>query len=107
MYKIAIRTRDRKLAFNCLELITKGSQNNDFLYACVLDSHHSRDDVIVIEAMKKLAEKYEYSEANPVHLPALMRCMIRLLYKPLDSGGDDIDQEQIAQEICTTFKNGK
>ena len=107
MYKFAVRSGDRELASECLELVTKASKNNDFLYACVLDSHHSGDNVVVIEAMKKLAEKYEYSEATPVHLPALMRCMIRLLYTLLESAREGIDHEDVVQELCNTFNNGK
>lgn len=107
MYKVATRTGDRPLATRCLEGVSLASEQQDYLYACVVDSQQAGDKVCAVEALRKLLEKHEYKSPSPVHLPALLRCTIRLLKSVLDSSdGRDADMDGV-QHLCELFDAGK
>jgi hypothetical protein len=110
MFKVAIRSIDESLALDCLDAVSSVSvQNLDILYACVLEAHQVGDKVFAIAAMKKLVQRQEFKASDSVHLPALLRCTIRLLYtleehepKLGESGHEDV-----IEDICTLFEGGK
>lgn len=106
MYKVAVSDGDRDLATQCLENVSAAAENHDFLYACVLESRRVSDDLCAVDALKKLAANYEY-KPNPVHLPALLRCTIRIQARLLKGDETRIERAVLVQDLCDTFDGGK
>ncbi len=106
MYKLAVRSCDRDLATECLESVSSSTDGQELLYACVIEAHHSGDQVCAVGALKKLIEKYEFKSPSPIHLPALLRCTIRLLCKFLDGEDGEDGQGAITRDICDIFDAG-
>ncbi|KAK2008451.1 SPO22-domain-containing protein [Colletotrichum eremochloae] len=105
MYKVALRSADRELAAECLEPIGAAAEKEpDFLYACVLEAQQAGDRVCAMQAMKQLADKVEFSEASPVHLPALLRCNIRLAVSIMEGEKDRGRQKAAVEEVVTLFE---
>lgn len=104
-FKVSVRTEDRDLAERCLETIALAPDHINYLGACIAESQQAGDIFCAIAALKKLKEKFEYKEPNPIHLPALFRCTIRLLNMLLNR--PDSDKTQIAQDLCEEFETGK
>ncbi|EGZ70182.1 SPO22-domain-containing protein [Neurospora tetrasperma FGSC 2509] len=104
-FKVAIRCEDRNLAEQCIHIIGQAPEHVDFLGACIAESHKKGDIFCAIAALKKLQENYEYKDPSPIHLPALFRCLIRLLNilaeKPDERQGDFIS------DLCRQFDIGK
>ncbi|KDN71034.1 hypothetical protein CSUB01_09154 [Colletotrichum sublineola] len=108
MYKVALRSADRELAAECLEPIGAAAEKEpDFLYACVLEAQQAGDRVCAMQAMKQLADKVEFSEASPVHLPALLRCNIRLAVSIMEGEKDRGRQKAAMEEVVTLFEGGE
>lgn len=106
MFKIAIRCNDIEAASECLQLINKFSHDDpNLLYACVLESQKAQETALSLTALQLVLEKYEHNEPPGVHLPALLRCTIRMLLKQVDS--PEVDGEAALQnlinQICKTF----
>ncbi|KAL2171836.1 hypothetical protein VTG60DRAFT_1533 [Thermothelomyces hinnuleus] len=102
-FKVAVRIEDRALAEDCLETVAQAPDHVDYLGACIAESQEAGDIVCAIAALKKLQEKYEYTEPNPIHLPALFRCTIRLLNLLAERPGVDIDS--IVSDLCESFES--
>lgn len=81
--------------------------NHDLLYACVLDSQQAGDKLCAVTALKKLVGQYQYKAPSPIHLPALLRCTIRLLYAVLEDSEVLVDKEVIVQDLCEVFTGGE
>ncbi|KAF9871179.1 hypothetical protein CkaCkLH20_11348 [Colletotrichum karsti] len=80
MYKVALKSKDRNLATECLEHVgMTAAQDPNFLYACVIEAQKTDDKVCASQAMKQLIHKHEFNENTPVHLPALLRSNIRVV----------------------------
>ncbi|KAK0706965.1 meiosis protein SPO22/ZIP4 like-domain-containing protein [Lasiosphaeria miniovina] len=77
-FKVAIRIEDRVLAEQCLRTVSAAPGHIDYLGACIAESQKVGDIFCAITALKKLHEKYEYKEPNPIHLPALFRFVLAL-----------------------------
>ncbi|WQF82317.1 Putative meiosis specific protein Spo22/ZIP4/TEX11 [Colletotrichum destructivum] len=108
MYKVALRSADRELATECLERVGTAAGNEpDFLYACVLEAQQVGDRVCAMQAMKQLVNKFEFSETSPVHLPALLRCNIRLAVSVMESEKDAARQKAVVEEIIVLFEGGE
>jgi hypothetical protein len=103
-FKVAMRVEDRELAEKCLETVSQASDHVDYLGACIAESQKSGDIPIAISALRKLQERYEYTQPNPVHLPALFRCTIRLLNLLIDRS--EGDKAAIVEELCKEFEAG-
>ncbi|PKS07050.1 hypothetical protein jhhlp_005647 [Lomentospora prolificans] len=107
MFKVALRNHDNDLAVECLgalsNLQTKG---RDFLYACVLDAQSVGSRRFAAAAMKSLVENHDAETASPIHLPALIRCTIRLLVVGLDPKSEEeyVAVENAANDICHMFE---
>lgn len=106
MYKTTVRSGDRESAVVHLEAVAKASPAHlHLLYACVADSQQVKDRLIAIDALKKLANVYDFQHPGPVHLPALLRCTIMLLHGLLESG-DEAQQHLVVADLCASFDTG-
>ncbi|KAL2160174.1 hypothetical protein VTH06DRAFT_1830 [Thermothelomyces fergusii] len=102
-FKVAVRIEDRALAESCLETVAQAPDHVDYLGACIAESQKAGDVVCAIAALRKLQEKYEYTEPSPVHLPALFRCTIRLLNLLAERPG--VDGDGIVGDLCESFES--
>ncbi|KAK2606983.1 hypothetical protein N8I77_005697 [Diaporthe amygdali] len=103
MYKTTVRSGDRESAAVHLEAVAKASPAHlHLLYACVADSQQVKDRLVAIDALKKLANVYDFQHPGPVHLPALLRCTIMLLHGLLESG-DEAQQHLVVADLCASF----
>jgi hypothetical protein len=111
MYKISIRSGDANLALDCLEVANQGSSKDpSILYACVLDAQEVGDKKMALAALKLLLEKHQFNPPSTMHLPALLRCTIRLLNSQLDSKSTsevDSDPDDIADQLGKLFEGGE
>jgi hypothetical protein len=103
-FKVAIRVEDRAMAEKCLGTVAQAPDHVDYLGACIAESQKAGDIMCAIVALRKLQEKYEYKEPNPIHLPALFRCTIRLLTLLADRPGNDTDA--LVNDLCDEFDAG-
>lgn len=103
MYKIAVRGDDREAATTCLEGISKVREPLEYLYACCLDAQEARHKQFAIEALSKLVEKNAHSPSSTIHLPALLRCTLRLMVKEYEDLSDETEDNNKAQKICDVF----
>lgn len=104
-FKVAIRLEDRGMAEKCLETVAQAPDHVDYLGACIAESQKAGDIMCAIAALRKLHEKYEYKELNPIHLPALFRCTIRLLNLLADRPG--VDKNVMVEDLCAEFEAGE
>lgn len=104
-FKVAIRIEDRPMAEKCLGTVAQSPDHVDYLGACIAESQKVGDITCAISALRKLQERYEYREPNPIHLPALFRCTIRLLNLLADRPG--ANTKDIVNDLCDEFDAGK
>lgn len=104
-FKVSMRTEDRDLAERCLETIALAPDHINYLGACIAESQQAGDIFCAVSALKKLKQKFEYKEPNPIHLPALFRCTIRLLNMLLNR--PDADKATIVEDLCEEFETGE
>lgn len=108
MYKAALRSSDQELAAQCLERVALSAAGDpNFLYACVLEAQQAGDRVCAMQAMKQLVEKFEFSEGSPIHLPALLRCNIRLAVSVVESEKGARERQSAVEEILVLFEGGE
>lgn len=106
MYRATVRSGDRESAATHLEAVAKASPAHmHLLYACVADSQQVKDRLIAIDALKKLADVYDFEHPGPVHLPALLRCTVMLLHGLLESG-DQAQRQSVIDDLCVVFDSG-
>lgn len=103
-FKVAIRVEDRAMAEKCLGTVAQAPDHVDYLGACIAESQKAGDIMCAIAALRKLQEKYEYKEPNPIHLPALFRCTIRLLTLLADRPAGD--KNDLVNNLCSEFDAG-
>ncbi|EXF81759.1 hypothetical protein CFIO01_04807 [Colletotrichum fioriniae PJ7] len=105
MYKAALRSSDQELATQCLERVALSAPGDpNFLYACVLEAQQAGDKVCAMQAMKQLVEKCEFSETSPIHLPALLRCNIRLAVSVVESEKGARERQSAVEEVLVLFE---
>ncbi|KAJ3950129.1 sporulation-specific protein 22 [Colletotrichum fioriniae] len=105
MYKAALRSSDQELAAQCLKRVALSAPGDpNFLYACVLEAQQAGDKVCAMQAMKQLVEKFEFSEASPIHLPALLRCNIRLAVSVVESEKGARERQSAVEEVLVLFE---
>lgn len=111
MYKIAIRAGEAQLASKCLEVVhNASSEDPNLLYACVLDAQQVGDKDLALTALQLVLEKYQYNAPSAIHLPALLRCIIRLITSQLESqsvSAPRCDVDAIIERLCKLFEVGK
>jgi tetratricopeptide (TPR) repeat protein len=106
MYKTAVRSGDRESAAEHLEAVAKASpEPMQLLYACVRESTQINDRLISIDALKKVADVCDLQRPGQVHLPALLRCTIKLLLGLLDSG-EEAQRQSVINDLCAAFDAG-
>jgi hypothetical protein len=103
-FKVAIRLDNRILAERCIETIGAMPDHVDYLGACIAECQHLGDVYCTVAALRKLQDKYEYKDPNPIHLPALFRCTIRLLSMLVER--PDPEKNQFVSELCDVFDAG-
>lgn len=109
MFKVAIRSDDAALAVECLESLSRPAlEAHEFLYAAILDAQTIGSKTYAVEAMKTLVERYEFGNSAPVHLPALIRCTIRLRLMDLNADKDieSSCDDAVIDDICRMFEIG-
>lgn len=106
MYRATIRSGDIELASECLDNVAGSNMGFELLYACVADSQRVGDKAVIIAAMKKLAEVYDFERPGKVHLPALHRCTIMLLHGLLNAD-EKVDQDHVVGDMCSMFEEGE
>jgi hypothetical protein len=111
MYKIAIRNGEVDLAAESLERVYQSSnQDPNLLYACVLDAQQAGDKKMATEALQLILQKHGYNAPPSIHMPALLRCTIRLLISErdtLDSQKNVEDKRKTAEQLCKLFEGGE
>jgi hypothetical protein len=106
MHKVAMRANDPDFAAECLEMVAKeAGKDPTRLYACVLDALQSDNKQHAFQAMKKVLESYDYKAPKGLHLPALLRCMIRLVKSKMKDVADDLARvNEAVSTMCTLFE---
>ncbi|XXG97783.1 hypothetical protein Hte_004096 [Hypoxylon texense] len=105
-FKLALRSGDREMASDCLRQISEvSSKDPQYIYACCIDAQEAEDKICAIQALQHLIQKSEYSCPDAVHLPALLRIVIRLETSLLDDQGQsDADRQSLLNDICQVFE---
>ncbi|KAK3941777.1 meiosis protein SPO22/ZIP4 like-domain-containing protein [Diplogelasinospora grovesii] len=97
-FKVAIRIKNRDLAAKCLEAVGSSPEHINYLGACISEAQQAGDIACAVAALRKLLDKYDYKEPDPIHLPALLRSQIRLLHILAENGDEDF-----VQNLCEAF----
>ncbi|KAI1780407.1 SPO22-domain-containing protein [Hypoxylon cercidicola] len=105
-FKLALRSGDREAASDCLRQISEvSSKDPQYIYACCIDAQEAEDKICAIQALQHLIQNSEYSCPDAVHLPALLRIVIRLETSLLDDQGQsDADRQLLIDDICRVFE---
>ncbi|KAI0194684.1 meiosis protein SPO22/ZIP4 like-domain-containing protein, partial [Xylaria flabelliformis] len=105
-FKVALKQQDADNAFRCLEQISEApSTDHQYLYACCLEAQQAQDKIITIKALQHIVLKHRFHSSESVHLPALLRVLIRLEVSVLnDDGETDRDKETLVEDLCNVFK---
>jgi hypothetical protein len=107
MYRLAISSKDKSLAVQCLQNISKIPSPRDYLYACVIESQRAGDILSAVDALRAVLTNEASSLSSQTHTPALLRCIIRLLKSWLDSQPEEEPQRKIRiQDLCDVFDDG-
>ncbi|KAI0843290.1 meiosis protein SPO22/ZIP4 like-domain-containing protein [Hypoxylon sp. FL0890] len=105
-YKLALRSGDREMASDCLRHISKASSDDpQYLYACCVDAQQAEDKICAIEALQQLVQKYEYSPTDAIHLPALLRIVIRLQTSLANDQAQVDGRHLLIDDICQVFES--
>lgn len=109
MYKFALRNRDREMASDCIRHISEASSKDlQYLYACCIEAQEAEDKLCTLEALQHLIQKSEYTSPDAVHLPALLRVVIRLEASFLnDEAQSEADRDLLIDDICQAFEGGE
>lgn len=103
MYKVAIREGDKDFATeNLVAMCKDSSKDTTLLYACVVEAQSSGDKQQVTTALQKVLERYDFSTSQDVHLPALLRSMIKLLLGEVPANATP--SNEVMQELCKIFQ---
>ena len=106
-FKLAIRSSNRDLVTVSLDSLSASQNHNDYLSACIAESQQIGDIFTAIDGLKRLICKYEYKLPSPVHLPALLRSTIRLLYSLSDKRAPEgAANDTTIQDLVNVFQTG-
>ncbi|OTA65448.1 SPO22-domain-containing protein [Hypoxylon sp. EC38] len=106
-YKLALRSKDRGMASDCLRHISEASSDDpQYLYACCVDAQEAEDKLCAIEALRQLIQKCECSCPEAVNLPALLRIVIRLqtslMNDQVQAQADGL--HSLIEDLCQVFE---
>jgi hypothetical protein len=109
MFKVAVRNDEAELAAECLEKINQSSNDDaSILYACVMDAQQVGNKTQSLAALQILIQKFDFGPPEGVHMPALLRCTIRLLISQLEAPDvTKIPSDDVAGQLCKMFEAGK
>ena len=103
LYRIGVRIQDPQLSSSALEAICSNPNvENDFLLACVLEAQRNGDDGQVLATLRNVLRNFEADRSKGIHIPALLRCNIRLLIPKTSNGAPGSDL--CRQELCKLFE---
>ncbi|KAK9248006.1 meiosis protein SPO22/ZIP4 like-domain-containing protein [Lipomyces tetrasporus] len=109
LYKTALATFDDALAQDCLKKIST-SQTADvrLISACAMEAQERDNKPITLAAMKlvvqKLRNKDNASPGQDIRVPALLRCIIRLMVLSIEKAAPNKAVDEIDQ-LCQYFEN--
>ncbi|KAI0485651.1 meiosis protein SPO22/ZIP4 like-domain-containing protein [Xylaria cf. heliscus] len=103
---VALKQQDVDSALRCLEQISEASSTDpQYLYACCLEAQQAKDKITTIKALQHIVLKHQFHSSDFVHLPALLRVLIRLELSVLnDEDEAGRDKELLVEDICNMFK---
>ncbi len=107
LYKASVQSGDRRLAAECLEVLSTSGNSQDYLYACMVDARQSGYLECTLDCLQQLVAKYDYETPNPIHIPAVFRCAIRLLYRHISDGNDKDSQDKSVENLCAFYDEGR
>ncbi|KAI8625467.1 SPO22-domain-containing protein [Xylariaceae sp. FL1651] len=104
-FKVALKQGNGDSALQCLTQISEASPPDPrYLYACCLEAQQAHDRLSTIEALRHIALKHQLHSSS-VHLPALLRLLIRLEVSELNEKHKvSTDQHLLVDDVCKAFK---
>lgn len=108
-FKVALKQQDTDGVLRCLNQIVEASSSDPkYLYACCLEAQQAQDKITAIKALQDIFLNDKFHSSHSVHLPALLRVLIRLEVSILSSEEDiSIDRGLLVEDICNIFKTGE
>jgi hypothetical protein len=109
LFKLALQSDDNALASECLDLLRNESSSDPrFLYACCLAAQSAQHKMGTIIALKSLIAQHDFTAPSPVHLPALLRSVIRLEATLLDETENTAKENGTPiEDVCNLFELGR
>ncbi|KAI1506177.1 meiosis protein SPO22/ZIP4 like-domain-containing protein [Biscogniauxia marginata] len=105
-YKLALRNEDREMALEYLGRISESSSKDlRYLYACCVDAQKKNDKHCTLEALRHLVKRYDYASLGDIHLPALLRLLIRMEISLLNEQDQtDDNRHSLIEDLCGVFE---
>lgn len=105
-FKVALKQEDVDGASRCLEQISEASSSDpQYLYACCLEAQQAQDRISTIKALQHIVHNHRLS-SDSIHLPALLRVLIRLEVSVLNDEQEDNVAKKglLVEDLCNVFK---
>ncbi|KAJ8131120.1 hypothetical protein O1611_g2505 [Lasiodiplodia mahajangana] len=105
-FRVALKHEDTDSAVKCLKQISEASTSDPkYMYACCLEAQQAHDRVAAIKALQHLVFKPQFHPSDSIHLPALLRVLIRLEVSVLNDEQEiGADRGSLVEDICNTFE---
>ncbi|KAI1330714.1 SPO22-domain-containing protein [Xylariaceae sp. FL0255] len=103
-FKIALLNQDANEAATYLARISDMSASDPkYLYACCLEAQQAQDKFLTIEALRHLVSRHNPCSSGSIHMPAMLRLLIRLESTSLDDK-DEGDKRFLEEDLCSIFE---
>ncbi|KAI1269361.1 SPO22-domain-containing protein [Xylariaceae sp. FL1019] len=105
-FKVALRSQDIDAAAQCLEQVSEAWPSNpQYLYACCLEAQQAQEKISTIQALRHMVSGHQFHPSKSVHLPALLRTLIRLELLMIndEKEADDV-RDVLIEDLCKTFE---
>ncbi|RDA89943.1 hypothetical protein CP533_0285, partial [Ophiocordyceps camponoti-saundersi (nom. inval.)] len=116
MFKVSLLCWDHELGCQSIEQLGKASgtaRGRDMLYACVREAQQFGDRLCAVAALRAVADSWAVGPVSPEGLPAVLRCMIRLMHmtgeeeEEASASGEGVELDNdFAAETCDVFEKG-
>ncbi|KAI1634698.1 meiosis protein SPO22/ZIP4 like-domain-containing protein [Biscogniauxia mediterranea] len=105
-YKLALANNDQEMAIDYLGRISESSSKDlRYLYACCVDAQKKNDKHITLEALRHLVKRYDHTSPGEVHLPALLRLLIRMEVSLLhETDQTEDNRHSLVEDLCGVFE---
>ncbi|KAI0205435.1 SPO22-domain-containing protein [Astrocystis sublimbata] len=105
-FRVALKQEDADSALRCLNQISEtSSTGSECLYACCLEAQQVQDKITTIKALQLIVHKRRSHLSSSIHLPALLRVLIRLEVSVLtDEKESNREKEGMVEDLCNIFK---